>query len=336
MTAKIPEKGPNGGRPEGYEPLKQAVAQSQARKCDPAVYAWVAQTWARSGAVWREIVLNHVRFAGSDGSTAMTLTDLARYFEGDTGARADDGGRKIALELDEEMNRYAANYAGIVRFVLVAVSDAGGVISKLPVSKKGGSREGDDDAGIEVSERGTVALLLKHVREQDAQTLRHTTMVFDRLERHAERCEASTEKFHAAMPTIAESFAKLLDALEKTADMSVERQIKLRKELRKDRVHEKGVEVLMRFAPRLIQEVTKGTRFESTGREIAAAPELERLFVSLMKDKERLGRIFAELKEEEQSSLLLLLESFPDPTEKEIEAKQKEAAPAAPTPEGSG
>lgn len=289
----------------------------------------------------REIVVNHSRWAGSDGSTCMTLSDLPRFFEGETGARADDGARKIALELDEEMNRYAANYAGIVRFTLVAISDAGGVVSKLPVSKKGGSRESEDDAGIEVSERGTVALLLKHERDMYAQHQRSFGMVTDKLERHAERCEASLEKFHASMPTIAESFAKLLDALEKTADMNLERQLKLKKELRKDRVHEKGVEVLMRFAPRLIQEVTKGTRFEKVGAEIGTAPELERLFVSLMKDKERLGRIFAELKEDEQSSLLLLLESFPDPTPpKEIEAKEiapkLDAAPDAPTQEGSG
>lgn len=328
------QKSPNGGRAEGYEPLKEAVHRSQARKCDPAVRDWIARTWARAAGAMREIVVNHVRWAGSDGSTHMTLTDLTRYFEGETGALADDGSRKIALTLDEEMNACAANYSGIVRFVLIAVGETGEVLSKLPVSKKGGSKEDEADAGIEVSERGTVALLLKHERDMYAQHQRSFQMVTDKLERHAERCEASTEKFHAAMPTIAESFAKLLEAIEKAGDMGVERQLKIARELRKDRLHEKGVEVLMRFAPRLIQEVTKGTRFESTGREIAAAPELERLFTSLVKDKERLGRIFAELNQEEQASLFLLLESMPEP--KQIEAREKDAAPAPPTEEGSG
>lgn len=337
MSAKE-TKGPNGGRAEGYDALREAVALEQARRYDPHVYAWIRQTWAKTGAVWREIVVNHTRFAGSDGSTMATIMDLPRYFEQETAAKVDDPARKIALELDEEMNRHAQSFAGVVRFTLIAVSDAGTVLNKCLVQKRGGAKESDDDAGLEVSERGTVALLLRHVRDSDVQHDKFANATFDRLEGHAARLEASVEKFHTSMPVIAEAFARLLDALEKTADMGVERQLKLRKELRKDRVHEKGVEVLMRFAPRLISEMTKGTRLESTGREISAAPELERLVTSLMQDKERLARIFAELKEDEQASLLLLLESFPAPEVKALESGVGGGgdAPEPPTPEGSG
>jgi hypothetical protein len=337
VTTKAPEKGPNGGRAEGYEPLKEAVARAQARKCDPAVHAWIQRLWIKTGAIVKEIDVRHVRFAGSAGSTIMTVADLGRFFEGEDG-----GAKRLALELDECMCEHAVHFAGAVRYVLVAVGEAGQQLGEHPVKKKGGAQDGDDDAGLDVSERGTVALLLRHERDMFTHHLRAFAMVTEKLEASAARAEANSERFQASMPAIAESFAKLIEAIQKVGDMGVEQQIKLRKELVKVHATEKGVEVLMRFAPRLIQEVTKGTRFEGTGREIGAAPELERLFVSLMKDKERLGRIFAELKEDEQSSLLMLLESFPEP-QKEIEARQIEgkvegegAAPGAPTPEGSG
>jgi hypothetical protein len=331
-VSTTPQKGPNGGRPEGYEPLKEAVARAQARKCDPAVHAWIQRLWIKTGAIAREIDVRHVRFAGSSGSTIMTVADLGRFFEGEDG-----GAKRLALELDECMVEHAVHFAGTVRYVLVAVGDAGQQLGEHPVKKKGGAQPDDDDAGLDVSERGTVALLLRHERDMFTHHLRAFAMVTEKLELVAARSEAQAQSFlDGGMLKIAEAFAKLLDATRMAGDASVAQQVTLRKELVKLHATEKGVEVLMRFAPHLFQEAVKGTRFEKAGREIGAAGEIERLFTSLMQDKERLGRIFAELKQDEQTSLLMLLESFPGPEEQKKEIVVSEAAPPAPSTEGSG
>lgn len=263
---------------------------------EPAFYRWVRGALQRHGTNLVQMELRLSQQASGGSGVVIETLDRATY----------ETPEEIVVDLQRSIDENAAHWSGFVFYEIVCYNAARDVLGRTIVERRG-KREDDSDGGSgpveETSARGHAAQMMRHNESMFRMTGQGMQGMMVLQQNTIERLSKQNEHLMA-------KHVEVLHLFEELADRKQERDLRLRREERTDKIQERAIDVLFNFMPVLARKVLKGTIGESASEHVAVTAQVTKLATGILSDISRLAKIRPFLAESEKHALAGILQIY--------------------------